>query len=847
MRIPLSWLGEFVDLKPQVSPEEIHEALVSVGFEEEDIHTFGITGPLVVGEILEFTEETHSNGKTIRWCQVRVCLDGRSAADGQGAVRGIVCGANNFIEGDHVVVALPGAVLLGNLGISARKTYGHISDGMIASAREIGLGDDHDGIIRLNEWGIQSEVGQDASVLLGLDDAAVEVNVTPDRGYAFSIRGIAREYAHATNVLFRDPAEAVDVSAYSDKYDRFSVSIEDQAPLRARTGVHSFVTCVVEDVNATAPTPAWMIARLSLAGIRPISLVVDITNYVMLELGQPLHAYDADKVSGGFVVRRAHAGEKLVTLDQCERELDVQDLVVADHKGVLGLAGVMGGHESQVTHSTRSVVIEAANFDSVSIARTARLHKLPSEASKRFERGVDPSIAPIAAVRAAMLLERFGGARVKGGLSFQNALEQCTIFLPEQYVFERTGVVIQTEQIAKILQEIGADVVLVPQGIEAVVPSWRPDLREKEDLVEEVIRLFGYDKIPALVPQAPHGRGLKRIQSLRRQAAWSFAYTGWSEVLAFPFVSQRANDLFGSEDEAHARESVRIFNPLDVKNGCLRQSLIPGLLDIAKRNTSRQLFDIAVYEMGKVFFPKSDMAILSELPEACQRPTRQELQQLEASLPNQPLHLAGVTLGRRIVKTPHTEDNPVGLGDVFEAIQNMSRAVGGNIRWEQAQHQGFHPGRCARLFVCTEHGEKQDVGYAGEILPDLAREHDLTGSVIAFEINLDAVLASTDEGISAGALKRTPAVIQDVSVLVDCAVPAGAVMQSLVDGAGALLEHIALRDEYQDPNSQDQRKSLTFSLRFRDAERTLAAREANEAKIRGVARAGERFGAIMPD
>ncbi|BDZ53401.1 hypothetical protein GCM10025870_04740 [Agromyces marinus] len=306
MRVPLSWLAEYVDLAPGASLEDVHAALVRVGLEEEDVHTFDLQGPIVVGEVLEFVEEPQSNGKTIRWCQVRVAPDGEQAADGGDAVHGIVCGARNFFVGDKVVVTLPGSVLPGPFPIAARKTYGHVSDGMIASARELGLGEDHDGILRLSTLGVDAPVGTDALELLGLNDAAVEINVTPDRGYAFSIRGVAREYAHATGAVYRDPAaqhETADAAA-----DAFPVEVRDDAPIRGRVGASVFATRIVRGIDATRPTPAWMVARLKLAGIRSLSLPVDITNYVMLELGQPIHGYDLDALQGGIVVRRAAAG-----------------------------------------------------------------------------------------------------------------------------------------------------------------------------------------------------------------------------------------------------------------------------------------------------------------------------------------------------------------------------------------------------------------------------------------------------------------------------------------------------------------------------------------------------------
>ncbi|HYP72841.1 MAG TPA: phenylalanine--tRNA ligase subunit beta, partial [Microbacterium sp.] len=399
MRVPLSWLGEYVEVAPEATPEDVLASLVSVGFEEEDVHGFGLTGPIVVGRVVSFVPEPQSNGKTIRWCQVDV---------GEAEPRGIVCGADNFFEGDKVVVTLPGAVLPGPFPIAARKTYGHVSDGMIASARELGLGDEHNGILRLVELGLDPEVGTDAIALLGLDDVAVEINVTPDRGYALSLRGVAREYAHATGAAFRDPGDR-SFDELAHPVAGFAVAVVDDAPIRGRVGASEFVVRTVTGVDPTRPTPAWMIARLSLAGIRSLGILIDITNYVMLELGNPIHGYDLDRLAGGITVRRAAPGEKLTTLDGKERALHLEDLLITDESGPIGLAGVMGGAATEMTDATRNVLIEAAIFDTVTIARTARRHKLPSEASKRFERGVDPLIPFVAARRVADLMVEFAG------------------------------------------------------------------------------------------------------------------------------------------------------------------------------------------------------------------------------------------------------------------------------------------------------------------------------------------------------------------------------------------------------------------------------------------------------
>ena len=828
MRVPVSWLREFVDVPLDVTPEDVHAALVSVGFEEETIHGFGLSGPIVVGRVLEFTPEPQSNGKTINWCQVDV---------GEPEPRGIVCGAHNFIVGDKVVVSLPGAVLPGPFPIAARTTYGHVSDGMIASARELGLGEEHDGILRLASLGLDPEVGADATALLGLDDWAVEINVTPDRGYAFSIRGVAREYAHATGAAFRDPA----LTITPEEGTGFDVVIDDRAPIRGRIGATVFVTRVVRGIDAGRPTPPWMIARLILAGIRSISLVVDITNYVMLELGQPIHGYDLDALSGGLVVRRAEVGEKIVTLDDQTRILDPQDLLIADGSGPIGLAGVMGGASTEIGATTTNVLVEAANFDPISIARTARRHKLPSEASRRFERGVDPAIADASAARVVELLVQLAGGQAdpQGSRLFDVAPRE-PIVLPDGYIVGLVGADYSDVEILRSLTDIGGSIEPIDHALSVTPPSWRPDLTDKATLAEEVARIVGYDRIPAVLPTAPPGRGLSRSQRLRRSAAQLLASTGHTEVLSYPFVSQRANDAFGGSVPG-AVPAIRLANPLDGEAPFLRTSLLPGLIEIARRNLSRGLVDLAVYEIGSVFRPEAGARYGSgDLPSGIIRPTSSELADLLGGIPPQPLRLGALFTGAAIVKQPGQLGVLHGIADAIDAARQVGHALGATITARQGSHHSFHPGRTAELFF----GDRS-VGFAGELLPALAGELDLprVTAVLEFELGLLIELAATE--VSPTAIVAYPAATQDLSLVLGAQVSAGEVLSAIVEGAGPLLEVAHLVDDYRGQGIPEGAKSLTFALRFRAVDRTLTAAEATEAKLAGAAVAAGRFGASI--
>ncbi len=830
MRIPLSWLREWADLPEGADADYVHAALVKVGLEEEAVHGTAISGPVVVGEVLEYVDEPQKNGKTIRWCQVRT----GTTESGEPEVRGIVCGAHNFHVGDKVVVALPGAELPGPFPISARKTYGHVSDGMIASARELGLGDEHDGIVRLVTLGLDPEPGTDAIALLGLDDVAVEVNVTPDRGYTLSIRGIAREYSHATGAVFRDPAKAFEVG----EADGFSVEVKDHSPIRGRRGCDVFVTRVVRDIDPTRPTPGWMVARLALAGIRSISLPVDITNYVMLELGQPIHAYDLEKVAGGITVRRAVVGETLVTLDDQTRTLDTEDLLITDASGPIGLAGVMGGASTEVSDSTTDVLIEAANFDPVSISRTARRHKLPSEASKRFARGVDPLVAAPAAQRVAdLLVEHAGGTIDSLGSEWIEAKRPAEIALPEGYVDSLIGVDYSLDEVTDSLNAIGCQIRLEGDGWMVEPPSWRPDLVDAPSLAEEVARIVGYDRIPAALPVAPPGRGLTRSQRVRRAIGASLAAAGLSEVLNYPFSTAEQIAMIDGEDAA----TMRLANALDAEAAHLRRSLIPALVATAHRNRSRGLSDLAIFEIGRVFRPEAGASYgVDAVPFGSARPSDDVLADLDASIPPQPWRVAALVVGDRRPRGIGQPAEPAGIADVIAAARLVANAAGVALDVRQGNHDALHPGRTAELLV----GDRV-VGLAGELLPRLALENDLPRRVGVLELDLDALIELGEGDLVAESLSAYPAATQDLSLVVPVDVPAGDVRAAVIEGAGELLEAATLIDDYRGDGLEAGTKSITLALRFRAADRTLTQAEATEAKMAGLAVAAERFGASL--
>lgn len=847
MRIPLSWLREYAQVPAAATAEDVMEQLVTVGLEEEAVHrpTDELSGPIVVGQVLSIVKEPQSNGKTINWCQVRVVPEGqeqllRGAGIDPGGVQGIVCGAHNFAAGDKVVVTLPGAVLPGDFRISPRSTYGHVSAGMIASVRELGIGEDHDGILVLSTLGLDPEPGTDAMALLGLYDQAAEVNVTPDRGYCFSIRGIAREYAHATGTSFKDPADEVLVPAATAP--GYLVRLEDQRPIYGAPGCRRFVARTVRGVDPSRPTPPWLAARLRLAGIRSISLVVDISNYVMLELGQPLHFYDLDKLSGEIVVRRAETGETLRTLDGKERTLHPEDLLIADGSGPIGIAGVMGGAATEVSSATINVLIEAANFEEISIARARRRHKLPSEASKRFERGVDWHVAGTAAQRAVELLVSLSGGTTDGPFTdVGEAPAAVVIDLPADYATARVGIDFTPEQISGTLTDLGAAVETYDGGYRVTAPSWRTDLETREDLTEEIVRLVGYEHIPSRLPTAPPGRGLTRIQQQRRRVLQALADAGLTEVLSYPFVSQESNTLFPGVDAAAGEgRSVQLANPLSADLGWLRRSVLPGLFEVAKRNHSRGFRDLALFEAGLVFLPQETSGS-TEVPPLGQLPSADVLDALYDGLPGQPQTIAAVFTGNDSPAAAGHQPRPWDWADALDVIRLMADVVGVDVLVEQGSQPAFHPGRTA--VVRLRGGEV--LGYAGELHPKLIAEQNLPERTVALEINAELLFSASADVIVARHLSTFPATTQDVALVVESELPATRLLETLREGAGELLEDVQLFDVYAGDGIEQGKKSLAFALRFRAPDRTLTAEEASAAREGAVQLAASRYGALQ--
>ncbi len=829
MRIPVSWLRDHVALPEDAAAPtagQIADAFVRAGLEVEAVHHLGpVSGPLVVGRVLEI-EELTGFSKSIRYCLVD---------DGEPVTRGIICGATNFAVGDLVVVARPGTVLPGDFAITARTAYGRTSDGMICSAAELRLGDDHTGIIVLPADA--AVPGDSAGEVLGLDDAVIELAITPDRGYCLSVRGLARELAIAFDVPYGDPglAEVVQETAQSDATS-WPVRIEDER------GCRRFLVRQVSGVDPAAGSPWWMRRRLQLAGMRPISLAVDVTNYVMLELGQPMHAFDVAKLDGDLVVRRSTEGEKLTTLDGICRELDPDDMVICDSSGPVSLAAVMGGESTEVGPQTTRLLLEAANWEPASVARAARRHKLPSEAARRFERGVDPALPPVAAELAATLLTRYGGGHiVPGRTDVGSPAERVSVVmpidLPDQVAgrsYERGAVVRRLSQIGCAV-EIGGD-----KGITTVTvvpPSWRPDLTQPADLVEEVLRLEGYDTIPSELPPAPPGRGLTAPQRRKRRISRALAGAGYVEVLPSPFVSAAVWDAFGLPGDDPRRHAATVLNPLESDRDQLATTLLPGLLEAVVRNVARGQRDVALYGMAPVVQPRAGAA---EMPDVgvLHRPSDDEIAALIRALPDQSLHVGAVLAGHWERPGWWGTGRPVNWADAVQAARLVGHAADVELEVRGAATPPWHPGRCAQLLV-----QDRPVGHAGELHPSVAEALSLPPRTCAMELDLDA-LPLTDRR-PAPPVSPYPPVLQDVALVVDAAVPAAELTATLRRGAGELLEDVRLFDVYTGEQIGAGKRSLAFALRFRAPDRTLTVAEATAARDAAVTAAIQTHNATL--
>jgi phenylalanyl-tRNA synthetase beta chain len=883
MRVPVSWLREYAPIPEPYDALEVGRRLTLAGLEVESVEQVGHDVIGVITAQVITIEELTGFKKPIRYCRVAVA-DSELSAEPE-TLTGVICGATNFSAGDRVAFATVGAVLPGGFEITAAKKYGRVSHGMICAVDELGIGEDHAGILILPP---DTPLGVDFAAYASLADDVLEITVTPDRGYAVSIRGIARELAGAYQVPYTDPAltfvPGEDASGIGE------AATEGATPWPAEiadpTACDRFVLREVRGFDPRAATPLWMQVRLARSGMRAVSLAVDVTNYLMLELGQPLHAFDRAKLRGPIVVRRARKGETLTTLDHVTRTLHEADILITDDSGPISLAGTMGGLETEIDDDSADIVIEGAHFSDTGTAKMSRRHRLHSEASYRFERGTDRELPLRATARAAALLASLGGATiVPGATHAQVPVEQPTIELGADYPDRVAGVVYGLDTVVARLQEVGCEVRSTPAGQAPTIapwradrapesehehgkhdhqhmtllvtpPSWRPDLTDPADLAEEVIRLEGYGNVPVRQPRAPAGRGLTERQKALRAVARTLAAAGLVEVHCDPFAPATEADNLMLAPEDPRRPAVKVANPLSEDQPQLRTTLLPGLFRTLVRNIGRGFPDTALFETGQVFLPRPGAPLSAPILATDRGPTEAELATLDAALPDQPSRVAGVLAGQRELPGWWGAGRAETWADAIEAARAVAALHHLSFDVRAAAEAPWHPGRCAALYVRAAAGDRDGggrdghewlAGHAGELHPRVIDAYGLPLRASAFELDLAvlAAAAAAADPVRGPALPAYPLATQDVALVVPEEVPAAEVAAALTAGAGELLEDVRLFDVYTGAQLGEGLRSLAYTLRLRAPDRTLTAAEATAARDDAVAEAARRTGAVL--
>ena len=845
MRVPVDWLREYVAVPEDATGEQVAAALVAVGLEEEGLHTGGVTGPLVVGRVLTKDPEPQKNGKTINWCTVDV-----GDANGTGEPQGIVCGAHNFDVGDLVVVILPGGVLttpqarsrqrpqdlrarLGRHDL-LRARAGHRRRPRRHPRPHPQFGDD--AAPRAPRARHRRARRCSAST-----DETVEVNVTPDRGYCFSMRGIAREYSHSTGAAYTDPALALADAPGTDGAtgSRSSCATTPRSGAATAATATSPASCAAS--TSRRPRPRWMAVRLTEAGMRPISLPVDVTNYVMLGLGQPLHAFDLSTLEAPIVVRRARAGERLTTLDDVDRALDPGDLLITDRAGerAVAMAGVMGGAETEVGPATRDLLVEAAHFDPVTVARSARRHKLPSEASRRFERGVDPALAAAAAQLAVdLLVEHGGGVADPAVTDVGHPAPPVPVTMHVGFPARIVGVRYAESEVVGILESIGCDVAREGDLLTVTPPTWRPDLTTGEDLVEEVARIAGYDGIPSIVPAAPGGGGLTHAQQVRRTVADVLAGQGLFEVWGAPFVGADRYAALGLDVDAEAGRTVRLANPLSDEQPLMRTRLLATMVDAAApqrrprhpRRRALRARPRSPPSTGHAGRPRPRRS-------ACGRPTRPSP---PSGMPCRPSRATSPSSSRGSATGPAG-----GVPGARPTSPTSSSWPGSSGRPSRCRWRSWPmpSPRTTRVGAPGSFAGGRVVGHVGELHPKVVAALGLPDRTVGGELDLDALTEAAEATVQARTLDTFPMAQSDVAVVVDESVPADAVRRSLHDGAGEYLESLTLFDLYRGDQVGEGRKSLAYRLTFRAPDRTLTTEEVSALRDGALAAARAAVGA----
>ncbi|HWL89773.1 MAG TPA: phenylalanine--tRNA ligase subunit beta [Actinomycetota bacterium] len=786
MRVPLSWLEEFVSVEMDV--EELAERIDARGIKVEGIERpwAGLEG-VVVARVLEVRDHPHSD---------KLCLATVDA--GEGPVQ-VVVGIRNMAAGDLVPWAKPGSrVPLLDEPLGARTLRGEISNGMLCSPRELAISHEHEtGILLLPD---DLSVGADLKSTLGLDDAVLDIEVEPNRPDFLSVYGVARETSSILGLPLAEPETTIEEDA--ERADQVAT-----VELRAPDGCPSYVARVLRGASA-GTTPLQAQARLTAAGMRPVAPIVDATNYAMLELGQPLHAFDMQRVAGpGIVVRRAETGERLVTLDGMERELTAEDLLICDLEKPVALAGIMGGQTSEVSEATTEVLLESAHFTRTGIIRTARRHDLHSEASHRFERGTDPEGVDRAARRCAALIARWTGARVlTGAAQAGGPPERRRISMRASRATALLGYPVTPPDAAAVFDALRMTHREESDVVEVEVPGYRVDIEREVDLIEEVARIQGYERVDATIPRSPDLGGLPERYEFARRVRNSLVRAGLRETKPLPFVSE--DDLALMRD----RDAIPLANPLRAEEAWLRTRVLPGLLHTVARNRRWGARSVSIFEVGTVF---------------------------RSADPVEERRQVGLALSGAVGEGWTADDRVFDVSDAHGAVEALLEDLGVE-GWTLGEPLAdpFHPGRSARILL-----EDRPIGLIGELHPRTAASLDIEGRVAVAELEVEPLRAAASRSFRLVEVPRFPPIRRDLAFVVDENVPAGALQQALEGAAGALLDRAVLFDVFRGGTIPEGRKSVAFALEFRAPDRTLTDEEVEPAIVVILERLRSELGA----
>ncbi len=800
MLVSLNWLKELVPT--DASPAQLSDMLTMAGVEVESAeHVKPDFDRVTIGRVLDISP--HPNADKLVLCKVDV--GGPSPLD-------IVCGAKNMREGDKVPVAVVGARLAGGVKVKKAKIRGESSEGMMCSERELGLGDEHAGIKILPP---DVPVGSAFDEVMGLDDVVLELGVTPNRPDCLSMIGVAREIAAITQIPTQPPQFQV-IEEGPDVDTLTSIAIEDAE------GCPRYAARVVTGVEI-GPSPAWMQQRLTKVGVRPLNNVVDATNYVLMELGHPLHAFDYDRLEENrIVVRRARRGESITTLDGVARELSEQMLVIADAKNAVAIAGVMGGADTEVAEKTKAVLIESAYFDPVTIRRTSKWLGLSTEASYRFERGADPEMAVKALDRAAAMIAELAGGRVaKGHIDqYPRKIVPPDIELRHKRITRILGIDVPKKKVVSILSSLGFEILAEnADTVKVRTPTHRPDVAAEIDLIEEVARIHGYDNIASTYPQdstvIKRGRQSAPLYEKCRDLLMA---SGFSEIITLSFGSASEMADFGDDGEGANAAPMTVMNPLTEDASVLRTSLIPGALRSIRTNVNAGNKDLKLFETAKTF-----------------RSAEGQI------LPEEHTFLCAAATGLSSPINWRQQPAEIDFFDLKGAAEAMIESLGcGNFGTAGASHDGFHPGGCADILI----GGKI-VGKIGQIHPDILEKYEIGQKVFVFEIDVDAIDDQAQSQRKYEKLSRFPHADRDLAIVVDEGVEAAALNSAIVEAGGETLKSVCLFDIYRGKQLEEGSKSLAFRLRFQSGERTLIDDEITPVFDGIVKSLEERFGAKL--